>query len=640
MLNKRSASKSRRQGGVLEYTRIISPTLLSVSRIGFSRRAMDSGRVVEVLNPLLADITLGFVPGLPIGATGVPGVSVPGGGPGADNEAFYNWTSYQIHENFYITKGIHSFKAGGTVERMHYNFDSPNRNGGDFGFGSISDFLINKPATFSALYPGSDTRRGLRQTLLAGYFQDDIRLRSNLAINVGLRYEFVTIPVEVNNKVALLHDLFDTEVIVGGPVHDSNPTKLSFSPRVGIVWDPFKDGKTSIRSSVGIFDSLPFLWLYDTPLTRSLPIFVQGVTFNPTIGSFPSRAFGEMDLGSLRTAYVEREPSRAYSGKWALSVQRDVFGWLAEVGYSGSRGIHLPLVERNMNTVLPVETDAGWVYPEGAQVLNPNFASINTTDTWNADSYYHGLQASVRKSLSSGLQLLSSYTWSKSIDTASSAGSSQATAAYESAVGVAHPLLPFLNRGLSDFDIRHNFVFSLVWELPFARSLTGVKRTVLDGWQLGSIYRGQTGTPISVSLNSDRAGSGADTRGASLGQRPNLVVGPGCETLTNPGNPDGYVKTECFSFPAPRILGNLGRNRLTGPGLSNLDFSVFKNVNFTERLTSQIRVEFFNALNRTNFGDPAEVIYDNQGRITANAGRITSTSTDARRIQVGLKLHF
>jgi hypothetical protein len=238
------------------------------------------------------------------------------------------------------------------------------------------------------------------------------------------------------------------------------------------------------------------------------------------------------------------------------------------------------------------------------------------------------------------MQLLSSYTWSKSIDTASSAGSTQATAAYESAVGVAHPLLPFLNRGLSDFDIRHNFVFSLVWELPFARSLTGVKRTILDGWQLGSIYRGQTGTPISVSLNSDRAGSRADTRGASLGQRPNLVVGPGCETLTYPGNPDGYVKTECFSFPAPRILGNLGRNRLTGPGLSNLDFSVFKNVNFTERLTSQIRVEFFNALNRTNFADPAEVIYDNQGRITANAGRITSTSTDARRIQVGLKLHF
>jgi hypothetical protein len=193
---------------------------------------------------------------------------------------------------------------------------------------------------------------------------------------------------------------------------------------------------------------------------------------------------------------------------------------------------------------------------------------------------------------------------------------------------------------LSDFDIRHNFVFSLVWELPFARSFTGVKRTLLDGWQLGSIYRAQTGTPISVVLNNDRAGSMADTRGTSLGQRPNLVAGAGCETLTNPGNPNGYIKTECFSFPAARTLGNLGRNTLTGPGLSNLDFSVFKNVRFTERLTSQIRLEIFNAFNHTNFSDPQTVIYDNSGRITSNAGLITSTATDARRIQLGLKLHF
>ena len=637
---KETATTSRRQGGVLEYTRVMSPTLLNVSRIGFSRRRMDSSRITAVYNPLLEDTSLGFVPGLPIGSTSVPGISVPGGGPGASNDSFYNWTSYQIHQNLYLTKGIHAFKVGASVERMHYNFDSPNRNGGDFGFGSISDFLTNQPTSFSALYPGSDTRRGLRQTLFSGYMQDDIRLRSNLTLNLGLRYEFLTIPTEVNDKVALLHNLTDTEVRVGGPVHDSNPTSKNFSPRIGIVWDPFQDGKTSIRSSFGVFDSLPFLWLYDTPLTRSLPIFRQGVTLEPTVGSWPNQAFHEMDLGTLRTAYVEPEPSRPYNLKWAFSIQREIAGWVGEVGYTGSRGIHLPLVERNMNTVVPVETEAGWIYPEGASVLNPNFASINTTDTWNADSYYHGLQASVRRTLSSGFQFIGSYTWAKSIDTASSAGSTQATAAYSSAVAVAHPLFPFLNRGLSDFDIRHNVVFSLVWELPFARSKTGFAGTLLDGWQLGTIYRGQTGTPMSISLNNDRAGSGADTRGTSLGQRPNLITGPGCETLTNPGEPNGYIKTQCFAYPAPRILGNLGRNTLTAPGLSNLDFSVFKNVRFSERITSQIRLEFFNALNHTNFSDPQDVIFDNQGRITSNAGLITSTSTDARRIQLGLKLHF
>ncbi|MEX2300567.1 MAG: TonB-dependent receptor [Bryobacterales bacterium] len=638
---KEEALTSRRQGASLEYTRVISPTLLNVARIGFSRRAMDTDAISQVFNPLLEDPSLGFVPGLNIGATSVAGLTVPGGGPGANNEAFYNFASYQIHENLYITKGIHALKVGVSVERMHYNFDSPNRSGGDFGFGSIAEFLTNQPTTFSALYPGSDTRRGLRQTLFGGYVQDDIRLRNNLTVNLGLRYEFATIPTEVNGKIALLHDLFDSEVTVGGPVHDRNPTRKNFSPRIGVVWDPFGDGKTSIRSSFGIFDSLPLVWLYDTPLTRSLPTFLQGVTLSPSAGSFPGGAFNEMQIDTLRTAYIEPDPGRSYSTKWTFNIQREISGWIAEIGYSGSRGVHLPLVERNMNTVLPTETPEGVIYPEDGVVLNPNFASINTTDTWNADSYYHGLQTSVRRTLGSGMQVMGSYTWSKSVDTASSTGSTSSTSGYSSSVAVPHPLFPHLNRGLSDFDLRHNFVFSLVWELPFGQSKTGLVRTLLSGWQLGTIYRAQTGTPFSPVLNNDQAGSKADTRGGALGQRPNLLLGPGCEgELTNSGNPNGYIKTECFGFPAQYTLGNLGRNTLTVPGLSNLDFSLFKNIRFNERFTSQLRFEFFNAFNHTNFDDPETVIFDRQGRNPSDAGLITSTRTPGRRIQVGLKLHF
>src|SRR5262249_9537400 len=119
-----------------------------------------------------------------------------------------------------------------------------------------------------------------------------------------------------------------------------------------------------------------------------------------------------------------------------------------------------------------------------------------------------------------------------------------------------------------------------------------------------------------------------------------LVVSPACQTLTNPRNPNTYVKTECFTFPAANTLGNAGRNTLTGPGVSNLDFSLFKNFSFSERVNTQFRVEMFNALNHANFGTPNIVLFDRQGRLTANAGQITSTGTDSRRIQFGLKLNF
>jgi hypothetical protein len=272
-------------------------------------------------------------------------------------------------------------------------------------------------------------------------------------------------------------------------------------------------------------------------------------------------------------------------------------------------------------------------------VLNPNFASINTTDTWNADSMYNALQVSVRRSLSNGLQVVGSYAWSKSQDTASSTGSTSANAGYSGASALAHPLVPGLNWGLSEFDLRHNLTLSMVWEVPFAKNTSGFRRKLLHGWQLGSIYRANTGNPFSVALAADR-GSGTDTSNAALGQRPNLLQLPGCEKLTNPGNPISYIKTECFAFPAAFTLGNLGRNGLTKPGLSNLDVSLIRNFQITEKIGTQLRAEAFNVLNHTNFGTPANVVFDRQGRIPANAGRITSVATDARRIQVALKINF
>jgi len=639
-LIKRTSQTSRKQMAAIEYTHIISPTFISGSRIGFARSATVSGEITQISNPLLEDLSLGFVPGAAIGAMSVPGISITGNGPGAENitELFFN--SFQGHQNFSLAHGAHAFKFGASVERMQYNMSIPNLEGGSYSFGSLPDFMRSRPSSFGALRPGSDTRRGLRQTLVSGYVQDDYRWKQNFTINLGLRYEFLTIPTEVNGKIALLHRYTDPQVTIGGPVHDRNPTTLNFAPRVGFVWDPFKDGKSSVRAGFGIFDSLPLLWLYDTPLTRSTPFFVQGVTTTPPVGSFPGGAYPLLQVTDLRTAYVDPDPGRSYSMKWNLDLQRDIAGWVAEIGYTGSRGIHLPLVERNMNVIMPVQTESGqWVVPQTNQKLNPNFSTINTTDTWNADSYYHGLQASLKKTFVQGLMFQQAYTWSKSIDTSSSSGSTSSTSGLPNSVAVVTPLLPQLNRGLSTFDIPHNFMTSLVWEIPFGKSLTGVPGVALSRWQVSSIYKLQSGTPFTVVLNSDRAGTRTDTTGTSLGQFPDLVMSDNCRTLTN-SDPNRWIKTECFTFPAQFTLGNVGRNTLRKDGISNLDMSFSKTFDPTESMSLQFRMEFFNILNQTNFSAPNSVIFDNQGRTPAAAGRVTSTSTESRRVQFALKLNF
>ena len=638
-LNKQVADTSRRQLAIAEYSHVFGPAVVNVSRFGISRSTSNSGEIAGTMNPALTDTSLGFIPGFPIGSISVPGLTGTGGGPGAADYAKLRFTSYQFSEDLFVLRGRHSLKFGANVEHMQNDFDTPNLTGGSFNFGTVATFLQNRPSRFGALYPHSDTRRRMRETLIAGYVQDDLRWTSTLTLNLGLRYEMMTIPTEIDGKVALLKNLTDPTVTVGQKIHDSNPTLRNFAPRIGVAWDPFGTQTTAIRGGFGVFDVLPFLYLYETPLNRSTPLFLQGNALNPPEGSFPSDAYSLLGVQNLRTAWVDPNPPRAYRTQWNVDVQRQFGAWTAEVGYVGARGMNLPLVERNMNTVIPTNVDGRWVYPSRAEstVLNPNFSAINTTVTWNADSTYHGLQTVLRRNLSDNLQTQISYTLSKSVDTGSSISSVSSGTGYESSFAVATPLLPEIGRGLSNYDVRHNFVGSFLWEIPSSSALTGWTRGVLDGWQRSGVFRAHGGYPFTLALNGDRAGSKADTTGSGLGQPPDVLATPECRTLTNPGNADHYVKTECFAFPADGVLGNLGRNTLISPGLATLDLVLVKNQPLSAA-TMQFRIEMFNALNRANFSTPATTIFDDRGNVTANVGVITTTRTSARQMQLGVKL--
>jgi hypothetical protein len=322
--------------------------------------------------------------------------------------------------------------------------------------------------------------------------------------------------------------------------------------------------------------------------------------------------------------------------------------------------------------VMPTKIPEGYIFPvpvgNGATV-NPNFHSIAATYFAGASSY-HALEVGIQKAMRHGLQVQGSFTWARGIDTGSATR-------YGDQFNNSISALPWYDfksiRGLTDFNISRTLVISGTWQVPTFKSLSGPAAWVANGWELGGIYKANDGAPFTPTF-----GSNGDPQGLNSSQPwdfPNRLTGPGCESLVNPGNPNNYIKTQCFALPtAPtmafwqancdttspiygpnltpepfpvcfNLRGNAGRNILIGPGTSSLDISIFKNNHITrisENFNAQFRAEFFNVLNRANFAQPITPdntdIFDPTGQPTGVAGLLTSTTTTAREIQFALKL--
>jgi hypothetical protein len=250
--------------------------------------------------------------------------------------------------------------------------------------------------------------------------------------------------------------------------------------------------------------------------------------------------------------------------------------------------------------------------------------------------------------LTKGLSYQLAYTWSKSMDNGSTTFSEGGEAA--NSVGASWAFDPTINRGVSDFDLTHNFVANFQYDLPVPASVRAhaLTNTLLGGWQLGGIYTRQSGGPYSIKMASDRAFTGnSNTNSINSAQRPQFVAAPGCTPNATTGDIGHYIKTECFAFPAPGQLGNLGRNTLRMPVFRDLDFSVFKNQNlWGEKLKAQFRVEMFNVMNNTNLQPQLQAIFDGTGKLTSGIGTPTGgffgsfTTNTSRQIQVGVRLLF
>jgi hypothetical protein len=654
---------SARQMIGAEETHVFSSTLVNSLRGGFSRIVTDTQKTIKEVNPLTGDTSLGSFAGRAAPQITVSGLAFMVGGVEAPTHVQHAWNSFQAYDDAFLTEGLHSVKFGIAFERMQHNFIIPTRANGAFTFGSLESFLTNQPKTFVGSVPETSSNRGIRQSLFGIYIQDDWRLRSDFTLNLGLRYEMVTVPTEVQNKLSNLLTFASPTPQLGSP-YFTNPTRINFEPRVGFSWDPFHNGKTAVRGAFGLFDVLPLNYEFLEGEDQSAPFAQIITTSNLAAGSFPTKAASleNIDPSKFKYTSLQPRPPRNYVMIWNLNVQRDIApNTTMMVGYVGNKGVHMLNRADDVNSVVPTNTSQGLLFPFPAGSgtrINPHVGDVLGL-YWNGDAEYDALQVQVTKRMSHGFQVQGSYTWGKGIDTGSASTQGDT---FANSISSLFWFCKPCRRGPSDFNIAQTLVLNSIWRIPGPSNWGTLNEKVLGGWQLGGIFTAQGGVPITPLIGGDPLGLNSSDPYAF----PNRKTGSGCQSPVNPGKPNNYVKLNCFTLPtalppiaanctpfgspnAPilgtcaNLVGNAGRNSVIGPGLVDLDMSLFKN-NYIKKISEtfnvQFRAEFFNSLNRANFATPVdnETLFDQNGNQNGGAGSVDQTSTPAREIQFAVKV--
>jgi hypothetical protein len=655
---------SRNQFATIEHKWTISPSTLNTARFGFSRT-----RVGQEVEANTGTTLPPFVPGRKfIGDIDIGGMQRFGPQSSVDVKLTQNVFSFS--NGLTHVRGNHLLKFGGLIERYQDNMVNPTFSLGIYTFNDLRSFLLNTPARFVGLTPEAQFDRYWRFTTVGLYAQDDYRLTRRLTLNLGLRYEFATVPRD-RRDVALIN-LGDQDV-TPGPLYQ-NPSYKNISPRIGFAWDLFGDGKTSLRGGYGLYFNTNNQQNLIVTVTNP-PATPRPVIANPT---FPNPPFNR--AGSLSIRPVEWNLKNPYNNVYNLSLQRQLpLDTVVTIGYAGSRGVHL-LRNTDINTSTPRRLEDGtFFFPNNAPRLNARYSTIELKKS-DGNSWYNALIFEVRKRFTRGFDFQSSYTFAKTIDT------TQASTFFSDANNATVSALPEppglnYNKGLADFDARHNWVMNFSWDLPFAKGLKGAAGKVLDGWGLIGIGQMRGGNPLTVFVTGNRSQSKwAPSNASTLGpDRPSLAPGYTYETAVL-GSPDQWFNPKAFLLQASGSLGNTGRNAFAGPDLRTFDLALVKSTalpRLGENARLQFRVESFNLFNRANFGVPglqvfagtpatnnvpAAEILNNPAlkaasdpcrpfrgedpdptalcQLQSSFGRIRSTVTTARQIQLGLRISF
>jgi Carboxypeptidase regulatory-like domain len=631
-------TSQRAQNVHLNYVHTFSSNLVFEGKAGFSRLAISTlplnfGKSVSEqygipgvnIDPDSSGLTL----------INIAGLNNLGGGTSLPLYTIDN--VFQYMGNLSYTPGKHTLQAGVSFSRRQLTpFQSPNSRG-TFSFdGNFTNDPSgataqsgNAVASFLLGYPASTTRTkylvwpGLRFVEASAYIQDDWRVRPWLTLNLGVRYDLSPPFSEVDNRISNLN-LATGQVLVAGQNGVSSTSGIptnwhNFAPRIGfaatvlprtVIRGGFGISYISYATNVGAGLTLhnpPFVSLYTVSPTPLTPINTIDQGFPaPTPTSTSTGGLSPVSL-DLKTPYVEQ---------YNLTLQREAAGFVFSASYVGALSRN-QFMSPNVNLALP---GPGAVDPRRVyHSVLPSASSINLTESAGTADY-QALQITVEHRFKRGLSLLSSYTWSHNIDDYQRpAGGDPGSGPWPQLVNDLH-----LEVANSDLDVRHRWTSMANYELPFGKSLKGFVGVIGKGWQVNGILTVQTGLPLTIYNAAPRANTGG-------GDRPNLV---GVPYLSDP-TINEWFNTAAFAAQPLFTIGNVGRNTIFGPGLKNLDFSLFKNFALTEKYTLQFRAESFNLTNTPNFAPP------NGGFGTPAFGQISSTGNYiSREIQFALKLAF